>query len=249
MCPCMVTHFSPFPLCHSLPLLPLPPFPHTRSIRVTALLSYHLPTAHSIPLLPLLSSRGHPLQLCICPSSPGHSLPFRPLLLLPLSLPPTASVTWLLPSHSSHSLFLHVPSLSPLPLSPGYSPPILPTRFFCMFPPFLPLPPSPGYSSPILPTRFFCMFPPFLHRLCHLVTPLPFFPLISSAHSLPFSTAFVTWSLTSHSSHSPRLPATHFLYCSLTAFLTLPSSPGHSFPFLSLPFLMAPLPLPHYITW
>ena len=224
MCPCMVTHFPPFPLCHSLPLLPLPPFPHTRSIRVTALLSYHLPTAHSIPLLPLLSSRGHPLQLCICPLSPGNSLPFRPLLLLPLSLPPTASVTWLLPSHSSHSFFLHVPSLSPLPLSPGYSP-------------------------PILPTRFFCMFPPFLHSLCHLVTPLPFFPLISSAHSLPFSTAFVTWSLTSHSSHSLRLPATHFLSCSLTAFLTLPSSPGHSFPFLSLPFLMAPLPLPHYITW
>ena len=190
-----------------------------------------------------------PLSLCVTPSHSSLSLRFLTPGLSG-SLPSFLTTCLLLtPSLYSHSFPLVV-----TPSNCAYAPyllvtPSLSAHFSYSLSPFLPLPPSPGYSPPILPTRFFCMFPPFLHRLCHLVTPLPFFPLISSAHSLPFSTAFVTWSLTSHSSHSPRLPATHFLSCSLTAFLTLPSSPGHSFPFLSLPFLMAPLPLPHYITW
>ena len=101
------------------------------------------------------ASRDHPLQFLICPSSPAHFLPFRPLL-LPLS------VTWLLPSHSSHSFLLLIPSLSPLPLSPGHSPPILPTL---------------SVSSPLISST--AHFVHSSHSLCHLVTPSLSFHSIS----------------------------------------------------------------------
>ena len=158
----------------------------------------------------------------------GHSfLPFPSV-----SLPPTPPS----PSVSSH------------PVYQGHCPPFLPLAY-CSLHPFTPTPflswsPPPNVHMPLISWSL----PPFpptsptpslpsSHCLRHLVTPLPFFPLVFSACSLPFSTASVTWSLTSHSSHSCLcLPVTPLSPAHSIPFFLFSSSPAQSLLFLPLPF-------------